>query len=165
LVGELFGLLLEKQLECAFGESGGRRGGDLFHGAEVDAESRSVVTEGLLGDDFGPLFGEGSQLLDLFGRESVRVHGQSCQDVAANVLEYILLEHNPHRNTPANRDVTSRNDVIQPSAQMDDHASTNGLIVTTGSAYCPFGVEATYRVHSLKISRGNEGGVISVSIG
>ncbi len=51
-------MLFEEQLECSFGESLCRSGGDLLEGCEIDIESGSVVSEGSFGDDFGPLLGE-----------------------------------------------------------------------------------------------------------
>jgi hypothetical protein len=70
LWGELVGLLLEEQLEGPFGQALCGRGGDLFHGSEVDVESGSVVAEGPFGDDFGPAGGKGAEFLEFLGCES-----------------------------------------------------------------------------------------------
>jgi hypothetical protein len=83
LGGELVGLLFEEQLEGSLGQSLGGGGGDLLEGSEVDIESGSVVPEGPLGDDLGPLAGEVVELLEFLGCEAGRRHALSCQVDAA----------------------------------------------------------------------------------
>ncbi len=59
--------------------------GDLLEGAEVDLESGAVVAEGPSGHDFGPLGGQGSELVEFLSGESGSGHGSSCLEVAAMV--------------------------------------------------------------------------------
>lgn len=72
------GLLFEKGLQSALGESSGGGPGELLHGVEIDVESRTVVAEGASGDDFAPLGGEALELLELFGSERTACHDASC---------------------------------------------------------------------------------------
>ena len=63
-------MLFEEQLEGSLGQSVCGGGRNLLEGAEVHVESGSVVAEGPLGDDFGPLACEFVELLEFFGCES-----------------------------------------------------------------------------------------------
>jgi hypothetical protein len=83
LCGKFAGLLFEEQLESPFGQSVSRGGGDLLEGAEVHVESGSVVAEGPLGDDLGPLSGKFVELLEFLGGEAGRRHGSSCLAVTS----------------------------------------------------------------------------------
>jgi hypothetical protein len=67
VVGKPLGLLVKEELQGSFGQPLGRRGGDLFHGSEVDVQTGSVVAEGPFGNDFPPLGGEVSELVEFFG--------------------------------------------------------------------------------------------------
>lgn len=68
--GESLGLLLEEQLERSFGQPLRGGGGDLLEGTEVDIESRAVVTERALGNDFAPLGSQGPEPVEFLGCES-----------------------------------------------------------------------------------------------
>jgi hypothetical protein len=70
LIGELTGLLIGEQLEGSLGEPLRGSGGDLLEGPEAHIESGSVVAEGPLRDDLGPLPSEVVELLEFLGRES-----------------------------------------------------------------------------------------------
>jgi len=72
--GELGRLLLEEQLEGALGQPVGGGVGDLLERAEVHIQPGTVPPERSPGDDLGPLFGQGVQLLQFVGRELVRRH-------------------------------------------------------------------------------------------
>jgi hypothetical protein len=78
LLAERLGLLLEKGLQGALGEAGSGGVGDLFHGAEIDIESGSLLTEGVSGDDFAPLGGESAEFLEFLGGEAAWCHDASC---------------------------------------------------------------------------------------
>lgn len=99
-VGEFVGLLSEEEFECALGESVSRGGGDLFHGSEVDIEPGSVVAEGPLGDDFGPLPCKVVELSELLGCEAGRRHGLSCLAVASMTGRGFPIPPSKHRKTP-----------------------------------------------------------------
>jgi hypothetical protein len=99
-IRELVGLLLEEQLEGPFGQSVRGRGGDLLEGAEVHVESGSVVPEGPLGDDLGPLAGEIVELLEFLGCEAGRRHGSSCLAVASMMGRGFLIPTTNQRQTP-----------------------------------------------------------------
>jgi hypothetical protein len=69
LLRELLGLLSEEELECSFGQPLGGHGGDLLHGPEIDTEAGALVAEGVFGNDFPPLCGQGSQSVEFLGRQ------------------------------------------------------------------------------------------------
>src|SRR5262245_27448739 len=54
LLAQRLGLLLQKGLQGPFGESGGSGVGDLLQGGEIDVQSRSVVAQGVSGDNLTP---------------------------------------------------------------------------------------------------------------
>lgn len=81
------GLLFEKGLQGALGESRGSGAGDLLHGIEIDVKSGSVVTEGAPGDDFTPLGGQVTEFLEFLGGELTARHNASCVRVATGTTE------------------------------------------------------------------------------
>jgi hypothetical protein len=85
------GLLFQKGLQGAFGESSGRGAGELLHGVEIDVEPGPVVAEGASGDDFAPLGGEALELLELFGSEGAACHDASCMEVKKTTSDKIVL--------------------------------------------------------------------------
>jgi len=68
--GESLGLLLEEELERSFGQPLRGGGGDLLHRSEIDIESRPVVTERSLGNDFAPLGSQCPESVEFLGCES-----------------------------------------------------------------------------------------------
>jgi hypothetical protein len=58
LGSEGLGLLLQQGGQGALGEAGGGRLSDLFHGAEIDVQSRPLLAAGASGDDLAPLGGQ-----------------------------------------------------------------------------------------------------------
>ena len=61
------GLLFEEDLQGPLVESGGSGLGDLLHGVQIDVQPRAVVAEGAAGDDFAPLGGKVTQILEVLG--------------------------------------------------------------------------------------------------
>jgi hypothetical protein len=84
LLAQSPGLLFQKGLQGALGESGGGGVGELLHGVEIDVESGTVVAEGASGNDFAPLGSEALELLELFGSEGATCHDASCVRVATS---------------------------------------------------------------------------------
>ena len=72
-----------EELERSLGEPLCGGGGDLLEGPEVHVEPGSVVPEGPLRDDPGPLAGEFVELLQFLRCEVWRRHGSSCLAVAS----------------------------------------------------------------------------------
>lgn len=97
---EFVGLLFEEQLESSFGQALSGRSGDLLEGSEVHIESRSVVAEGSLGDDFGPLACEFVELVEFLGCEAGCRHGSSCLTVASRTDWGFPIPTSTHRKTP-----------------------------------------------------------------
>jgi hypothetical protein len=75
------GLLFEEGLQGALGESGGRGAGDLLHGSEIDVGPGAVVAAGAAGDDFAPLGGEVTKVLQFLGGKGAACHDASCVEV------------------------------------------------------------------------------------
>jgi hypothetical protein len=84
LQAESLGLLLQGGRERAFGEPGGGRGGELFQGGEIEVEARAVGTESPSGDNFAPLGGQVTDVLEVLGRKFAACHRQSCLRVVEN---------------------------------------------------------------------------------
>ena len=93
LLAEGLGLLLQEGGQGAFGEPGRGGGRDLLQGREIDVQSRPLVAEGPSGDDFAPLGGESTDILEVLRREGVACHRPSCLQVAetGRVLLSFLL--------------------------------------------------------------------------
>jgi hypothetical protein len=106
--GESPGLLLKEELECPFGQTLGRRRGDLLEGSEVDIESGPVVAEGSFGDDLAPLGGQCPEPAEFLGCEVRGGHRSSGLEVAAMTASGFLSHRGRPAITRANRDVTSR---------------------------------------------------------
>ena len=85
------GLLFEKGLQGAFGESSGSGTGELLHGIEIDVETGPVVAEGASGNDFAPLGSEALELLELFGSEGAACHDASCIGVKKRTNDKMVL--------------------------------------------------------------------------
>jgi hypothetical protein len=64
LVAESLCLLLEEGVDCALGQAGRGSSSDLLHGLQVDGGVRARFAEGTPGDDFAPLGGEVTNLLE-----------------------------------------------------------------------------------------------------
>jgi hypothetical protein len=62
LGGQVQGLLVGGLFEGSSGKSGGRGSGDLFHGVQIDVETRPLVAESASDNNFSPLFGQGVNL-------------------------------------------------------------------------------------------------------
>jgi hypothetical protein len=69
LRAEGLGLLLQGGGERAFGQPGGGRGGELLQGGEIEVEAGPGVAEGPPGDNLAPLGSEGTDILEVLGRE------------------------------------------------------------------------------------------------
>ena len=52
------GLLLEQDCQCALGESGSGRAGQLLQGVEVHVQTGTLGAESAAGDDFAPAGGQ-----------------------------------------------------------------------------------------------------------
>ena len=92
---EPFALLNRCRLQCPFGQATRRRAGDLLHLREVYVEPRSLFPEGMLDDNFPPLFGEALHRLELFRRQLPCCHGLTILEVTtterSEFPEHILL--------------------------------------------------------------------------
>jgi hypothetical protein len=64
------GLLFEEELKGSFREPLSRGGGDLLHGSEIDIQIGPVFAEGSFGNNFPPLCGQRSELVEIFGCKS-----------------------------------------------------------------------------------------------
>jgi hypothetical protein len=71
------GLLLQEALQRPLGQPVGGGGGNLLHGPEIDVEAGSGVAEGVFGNDFPPLRGQGAQVVEFLGRRLECGHGSS----------------------------------------------------------------------------------------
>src|SRR6188472_3435671 len=87
LVGHLLSLLLEHLLKRPFGQSVRRGGGDLLHRLEVHVQSRPVVAEGPLGDDFAPLGRQDTQSVEFLGCEAWGRHDLSLSEVPTRATD------------------------------------------------------------------------------
>jgi hypothetical protein len=100
LGGELVGLLPEEELECSLGQPLGRRGGDLLHGSEVDAQVGSVVAEGASGDDLPSLGGECAELVGFLGGEAGCDHGSIPPELTPMTVGGFPIPHPSTRKAP-----------------------------------------------------------------
>jgi hypothetical protein len=82
LVREFVGLLCQEQLECSFGQPARGRSGDLLEGAEIDIQTRSVISEGALGNNLCPSCRQIVQFLEFLGAKVWGGHRLSCLEVA-----------------------------------------------------------------------------------
>src|SRR5262249_21193998 len=82
LRAEGLGLLLQGGGERAFGESSGGSGGELFQGGEIKVEAGPLLAEGPSGDNFAPLGGESTDILEVLRGQGVACHRPSCLEVA-----------------------------------------------------------------------------------
>ena len=76
------GLLLQGGRERAFSEAGG--GSELFQGGEIEVEARAVDAESPSGDNFAPLGGQMTDILEVLGRNFAAGQRQSCLRVREN---------------------------------------------------------------------------------
>jgi hypothetical protein len=76
-----FALLGRRYFQRPFGQATRRSTRDLFHLCEIDIESRPLLTEGLLDDNFPPLFGESHDRLQFFGRQLPCCHSSAILEV------------------------------------------------------------------------------------
>ena len=81
------GLAFEQRLQSAFGETGGRRLGDLLHGVEINLKSGAIVAEGAAGDDFAPLGGELAEFVEVVRRQVAPCHAPSSLELASSGRE------------------------------------------------------------------------------
>jgi hypothetical protein len=100
LGAESLGLLLQEGGEGALGQAGRRRRGDLLQRLEVDLRAGARLAEGATGDDFSPLDGQVTDLLDLLRREFALRHEQSCLVLRRIYPSVFLL---PCYHTPLRR--------------------------------------------------------------
>jgi len=90
---EGLGLLLQGGGESAFGQPGGGRGGELLQGGEIEVEAGAGVTEGPAGDNWAPLGGESTDILEVLGREGLACHRPSWLEVRETgrvLLSFVL---------------------------------------------------------------------------
>jgi hypothetical protein len=93
LRAEGLGLLLQSGGERAFGQPGGGSGGELLQGGEVEVEAGPGLAEGASGDNFAPLGGKGTDILEVLRGEGLACHRPSCLEVAetGRVVLFLLL--------------------------------------------------------------------------
>jgi hypothetical protein len=68
-LAEPLALLNRCRFQCPFRQTTRRRARDLLHLGEVHVESRPLFPEGMLDDNFSPLFGESLHRQQFFGRQ------------------------------------------------------------------------------------------------
>jgi hypothetical protein len=105
---ERLGTLFEEGGEGALGEPGGRGGGQVFHGLEIEASVRSGVRQSAAGNDFAPLSGEVADGLDLFGSQSAACHVEFYLALGRNSSGAFCLSFYHETLCPAKRVVASR---------------------------------------------------------
>lgn len=103
LRGQGLGLEFEQGRERALGQSAGSGRGDLFQGEEVQfQELRARGPQGAACDNFAPLGGEVTDVIELLGRQRGSGHVQSFPGLTASGDETLPLSLYGEALWPAN---------------------------------------------------------------